>query len=85
MGRLIFIGIVVVLVVWLLRRALAGPRPRGGEPDSRGGAPGEPGEQKGDLVSCAQCGVNLPKSEARSAGGRFFCSEEHWRLGPRDS
>ena len=76
MGRLIVIGIVVFLVVWLLRRAMAGPR---------AGKPPEPaGEPKGDLVSCAQCGVNLPKAEARSAGGRFYCSEEHWRLGPRD-
>jgi len=76
MGRLIFIGIVVVLVIWLLRRALAGPR--SGKP------PEQAGEQKGDLVSCARCGVNLPQAEARSAGGRFYCSEEHWRLGPQD-
>jgi len=36
-------------------------------------------------VTCAHCGVNLPKSDARSAGGRSYCSEEHWRLGPRDN
>ena len=77
MTRLILIGVIVLLVVWLLRRALAAPR----KPDS---PPQAPGEQKGDLVSCAHCGVNLPKAEARSAGGRHYCSEEHWRLGPRD-
>ena len=77
MGRLILIGIAVLIVIWLLRRAIAGPR--------SAGKPGEPaGEQKGDLVTCAHCGVNLPKAEARSAGGRHYCSEEHWRLGPRD-
>ena len=76
MGRLIVIGIVVVLVVWLLRRAIAGPR--AGKP------PPEAGEMKGELVSCAHCSVNLPRAEARSAGGRHYCSEEHWRLGPRD-
>ena len=76
MGRLILIGVIVLLVVWLLRRALAAPR--------AGDKPQAPGEQQGDLVSCAHCGVNLPKAEARSAGGRYFCSEEHWRLGPRD-
>ena len=78
MGRLILIAVAVAIVVWLVRRALAAPR---GEQK-----PEEPagGEQKGDLVSCAHCGVNLPKSEARSAGGRHYCSEEHWRLGPRD-
>ncbi len=74
MTRLVVIVIIVVLAVWLLRRAIAGPR-----------KPTEPtGEPKGDLVNCAHCNVNLPKAEARSAGGRFYCSEEHWRLGPRD-
>jgi uncharacterized protein len=76
MGRLILIAVAVLIVIWLLRRALAAPR--AGKP------PEQAGEPKGDLVSCAHCGVNLPKSEARSAGGRFYCSEEHWRLGPRD-
>jgi len=73
MGRLIFIVIIVVAVVWLLRRALAGP-----------GQPAPSGAEQGDLVSCAHCAVNLPKPEARGAGGRFYCSEEHERLGPRD-
>jgi uncharacterized protein len=75
MGRLIFIVIVVVALVWLLKRALAGPRK----------PPAQAGAAQGELVSCAHCDVNLPKSEARSAGGRFYCSEEHWRLGPRDA
>jgi uncharacterized protein len=70
MGRLILIAAIVVLVVWLLRRALA--------------APSAAGKPPGELVGCAHCGVNLPKTEARSAGGRYYCSEEHWRLGPRD-
>jgi len=83
MFKLLLIVVAVVAVIWLLRRALAGP-----------GAPAKPpsdaGEQKGELVACAQCGVNLPKGEAYAAsgvlpgaGGRFYCSEEHWRLGPR--
>ena len=79
MGRLILIAVIVALVVWLLRRALSGPPSGGGAPP-----PGESGEQKGELVACAHCGVNLPRAEARSAGGRHYCSEEHWRLGPRD-
>ena len=74
MGRLILLGLLVVLVVWLLRRAIAAPR-----------KPAPPAaEPQGELVSCAHCSVNLPKSEARSAGGRHYCSEEHWRLGPKD-
>jgi uncharacterized protein len=77
MGRLIVIAAIVALVVWLLRRALAGP-------PSGGGAPRRGEAVPGDLVGCAHCGVNLPRTEARSAGGRYYCSEEHWRLGPRD-
>jgi uncharacterized protein len=77
MGRLIFIVLIVALVAWLLRRAPAGP-------SSGAGAARAEGQAKGDLVSCAHCAVNVPKAEARSAGGRYFCSEEHWRLGPRD-
>ncbi len=84
MTRLIVIAIVVFAVVWLLRRAIAGPR--------RKDAPGAPGgTPQGELVACAQCGVNLPKAEAYAArgvlpgaGGRFYCSEEHSRLGPRE-
>ena len=76
MGRLLVLVLIVVVIVWALKRALADPRERAG------GAAG--GAAEGDLVSCAHCGVNLPKAEARSAGGRHYCSEEHWRLGPRD-
>lgn len=77
MTKLILIAVGVLVIFWLLRRALAGAR--------KGDAPPQaPGEAKGDLVSCAHCGVNLPKAEARSAGGRHYCSEEHWRAGPRD-
>ena len=77
MVRLILIVVAVFVVIWLVRRAIAGPR-------AAGKPPAESGEQKGDLVNCAHCGVNLPQAEARGAGGRFYCSEEHWRLGPRD-
>ncbi|MEW6688801.1 MAG: PP0621 family protein [Pseudomonadota bacterium] len=75
MGRLILIVIAVVVLVWLVRRALAAPR--GEKPEARN-------EDQGKLVACAHCGVNLPRSEARTAGGRHYCSEEHWRLGPKE-
>jgi len=83
MTRLIVIIAIVVAVIWLVRRAIAGPRVA--KP------PQEAGEQKGALVACAQCGVNLPQTEAYAASGvqpgadgRYYCSEEHWRLGPKD-
>ena len=77
MSRLLLIAAIVIAVVWLLRRALAAQQREENPPQAPGGS-------QGDLVSCAHCGVNLPKSEARSAGGRHYCSEEHWRAGPRD-
>ena len=27
-----------------------------------------------DMVTCARCGVNLPRSEARDEGGRLVCA-----------
>lgn len=75
MVKLILIVVAVFAVIWLLRRAIAGPGPAARPP---GAAP------EGELVACAHCGVNLPKAEARGEGGRNYCSEEHQRLGPRD-
>jgi len=28
-----------------------------------------------DMVACARCGVNMPRSEARQEGGRFTCGD----------
>jgi uncharacterized protein len=30
-----------------------------------------------DMVKCAHCGVNLPRSEAFMSKGEFYCSREH--------
>jgi uncharacterized protein len=29
------------------------------------------------MVSCAACGLNVPKSEALTREGRWYCSREH--------
>lgn len=34
-----------------------------------------------DMVKCARCGVNLPRSEAIYSSGDFFCTPEHKQLG----
>ena len=70
MGRLILLAFALLVLVWLVRRAL---RARGGP------VPPPPAE----LVGCAHCGVLLPRAEARGADGVQYCSEEHARLGPR--
>jgi uncharacterized protein len=74
MGRLLFLAILIVAGIWLVRRALARIDAREAPPPNR------PVE---DLVRCAQCGVLLPRAEARSAAGGTYCTEEHARLGPR--
>ena len=73
MGRVLVLILIVVLVVWLLRRAL---KPAAPKPPAAKAPPLE-----GDLVACARCGLNLPRSEAREANGAVYCSDEHARLG----
>ena len=34
-----------------------------------------------DMVRCSVCGVHLPRSESYTSRGKFFCSEDHRRLG----
>ena len=69
MVRLLVLVALVVIAVWLIRRAL------------RGSDPKEKPPVQGDLVACARCGVHLPRSEARLADGKLYCGEEHARLG----
>ena len=75
MGRLVVLVLLVVLAVWLVRRALRAPGERA---DIRKRA-----EAAGELVRCANCGVHLPRAEARESAGALYCSEEHARLGRR--
>lgn len=36
-----------------------------------------------NMVKCAHCSVNLPRSEAILSGGDFFCTPEHQQLGKK--
>jgi uncharacterized protein len=74
MSRLLVLILLVVAAVWLVKRALL---PKDGVSQKQ--SPPAPDE----LVACAHCGVHLPRSEARLAGGGLYCSEEHARLGKR--
>jgi uncharacterized protein len=61
---------VIVAVLWVtraLRKPHVPPAPR--KPDEAG-VPEE-------MVSCQQCGVHLPRSEALPGRGGVFCSEAH--------
>jgi len=75
--RFVVLILLLVLAVWLIRRALAASRNK----ENREGARGQASSAGGDLVRCARCGVHLPRAEALLAGGDTFCGEEHARLG----
>ena len=71
--RLLVFAALVFAAVWLLKRALE----RFGDDDRA-----DPGHRvHGELVSCARCGLHLPRAEAREAAGELYCSDEHARLG----
>jgi uncharacterized protein len=72
-GRLLVLILLVVLAVWLVRRAI---RASSVAEQLKRQAP-----LQQDLVRCARCGVHLPRAEAREAGGKLYCGEEHARLG----
>jgi uncharacterized protein len=78
MGRLLVLVILVVVGVWLIRRALRRAARSDESPASTSASAPKPSEE---LVRCAHCGVLLPRGEARQAAGALYCSEEHARLG----
>jgi uncharacterized protein len=59
---------VVVGVLWLMRSLRKPSIP----PTQK---PGQP--QQEEMVTCAQCGVHLPRSEALPGQGGVFCGEAH--------
>ncbi|MGE5320022.1 MAG: PP0621 family protein [Hyphomicrobiaceae bacterium] len=66
---LIIIGLVVYAVIRNYQRSLNKPSGTSREHTVE------------DMVKCAHCGVNLPRSEAIYSGGEFFCTLEHRQLG----
>lgn len=66
MARILLLLIIAFLIYLLFRgffRAQVKGEPRAPATTSKGE----------DMVACARCGVNLPRSEAREEGGRLFC------------
>ena len=66
MGK-ILLFLFLALVVWWLFKGLARGRVRKAEPPPERSIQGE------DMVACARCGVNMPRSDAREEAGRFYC------------
>jgi uncharacterized protein len=64
LGKLIFLFVVGLIAWWLLKGLF---KAKGAEPPASTTARGE------DMVACARCGVNMPRSDAREDSGRFYC------------
>ena len=71
-GKLIFL-ILIFGVIYLIFRSYSGSMKN--RPQQRGEAGVE------DMVRCERCGVHLPRSESVTSQGRFYCCDEHRRLG----
>jgi len=71
LGRLIFFLLLGLAAWWLVRGFSRAKIKQGEAPgvENRG----QPPRGQDQLVACAQCGVNLPRSSAREDKGRFFC------------
>jgi len=81
MGRILFWALLGV-VAWLFWRQFTGraqglrdDRTRRSADAGQATAAGEP------MVSCSVCGLNVPRSEAQTERGRWYCGEEHRRAG----
>jgi uncharacterized protein len=66
MARILLL-LVIAFVIYLIFRGFFRAQTRKGEPPAARTAKGE------DMVACARCGVNLPRSEAREEAGRLVC------------
>lgn len=88
--RNLLLFVLFLIGVFYVRRALQRGAGGGGQGDrpAPGAAPAEaPARSAGpdfeQMVACAHCGLHVPESEGLQGGGRFYCSDEHRRLGPR--
>jgi uncharacterized protein len=74
MGRILFFLLLAVLayMLWrsMQRRDKTTPPPGSDQPAPQA------------MVSCATCGLHVPRHEALLLGDRYFCCEEHRRHPP---
>jgi uncharacterized protein len=74
--KFILLLAVVLGVIWLMRSLRKPKLPPEAGPEKKPAAPQEAGRPE-EMVSCEQCGVHLPRSEALPGRGGVFCSEAH--------
>jgi uncharacterized protein len=67
-GRIVFF-LIIAFLVWLVFKGIFRAQVRRASEVTARSSKGE------DMVACARCGVNLPRSEAESKEGNFFCRD----------
>ena len=73
MGKILLLVVIALVVYTVIKRyqqSLKAPA----------APPARPAE---DMVKCAHCHVNLPRSDALITQGEFFCTTEHQQLGKK--
>ena len=73
MGRILFF-VLLAIAVYLFWRSL--------QRQQRGPAEKADRAVPQAMVSCATCGLHVPRQEALLLGDRYFCCEEHRRNPP---
>jgi uncharacterized protein len=67
LARIILLA-AIGFVVWLLFRGFFRAQAKDAQPPATA-------KDAEDMVACARCGVNMPKSEATETGGVFTCRD----------
>jgi uncharacterized protein len=60
----ILLLLIIVFVIYLLFRGFLRSQVKDAKPQARTAE---------DMITCARCGVNTPRSEAREEGGKLVC------------
>lgn len=79
MGKILF-WLGVFAAVFLVLKAVAVIQRKGtlnGDSPAKGEAEPAKQERLPSLISCAKCGVHLPRQEAIERRGQYFCTAEH--------
>ena len=73
--KFVLLVLAIVALLWLLRSSRRGAGP---PPVAKPGSPAPPEQAElQTMVSCAHCGIHLPRGEALPGRGGVFCGEPH--------
>lgn len=78
--RYIVVTLALALIVFWIFRAARGRGPDQQLPKGKSESHRPPTLPVEDMVSCAHCGLHLPKAEAIAGKSAMYCSADHRRL-----